>query len=687
MAQYNLVGYNSAPTNVEYDIMKSGMDKTPRTNWAEYSLKKDQLKEQKKQNRIQNALNIVNTIATGVNTYENVLNSELQRDSQKLLNDERALDIQSKSIEVNKKITETKADLDFTTKLREYQKANDIAGALQYMLADPKTANRNKVEAQAMIELAKFNSIPNADNVYTALFPEEAYKHKQDELNRQTQLQVASIHEAGATRRAQMQIDAQQPLHNAQINLANAHAEYYQSQINGGQTIQQQRKQMNAFNTSKDNLYNEVAIDPNMSEANDGNIEQTIEDLTSGNTRMVNLNNIQSQATILADIKQRLSGGVNTNDALTRIVEDLGDSPKSEDLSGWATSNPKLRLLVTDHADGTRSYYMVKDSLVKAAQDTLNKGTTVYSQNVLQDIYYKDGDLSKLSTYQLNALSQKSKTELDALNETFGGNLLVTATPKQQRTPAFKKLASTLEQPVQQPTTSVSEALPTNTLGPAIEGAKDNKTLFNLVSQIPQEQRNAFAAQGLALEQGLQQVTDTQKENIIAEVSKMPERTKMLYALRGLKAVNERETNKRLSEINPETTKDEIGKVTDIAIEMPGISVEEQVSKMLKDNQALIKSSNVSHKEQQIVQQYKDAIEAAWDKFGDLAEKYPDKTVSRVQSDFWNTPRFDSKEAVENYYRVRIKPNLNKSISVNRLEDILSGITSLIDSTIERIQQ
>lgn len=142
MAQYNLLG-GVNPINPEYDIQNSMRGKG--INWAEYGLRKEQLKEQKKQNRISNVMQGINTAMNVLNTGLEFKNNELKRESQELINTERALDIQSKRIDINNKQKEADEDTKFADGLMSLLEAKEYEKIGPYIYGtNPKILQRNE---------------------------------------------------------------------------------------------------------------------------------------------------------------------------------------------------------------------------------------------------------------------------------------------------------------------------------------------------------------------------------------------------------------------------------------------------------------------------------------------------------------------------------------------------------------
>ena len=153
MAQYNLLG-GVQPTNPEYDIQNSMRGKG--TNWAEYGLRKEQLKEQKKQNRINNVMQGINTALNVVNTGLAIKDNDLKRETRQLINTERGLDIQSKRIDISNKQKEATEDTTFADGLMSLIEAKDYEKVGPYIYGtNPKILQRNEGNTWSAIQLIR----------------------------------------------------------------------------------------------------------------------------------------------------------------------------------------------------------------------------------------------------------------------------------------------------------------------------------------------------------------------------------------------------------------------------------------------------------------------------------------------------------------------------------------------------
>lgn len=687
MAQYNLVGYNASPTNVEYEQAKAAWERTPRTNWAEFALREEQLKEQKKSNRIKNVLDVVNTAATAVNTYENVLNSELQRDSQRLINQERTLDIQSKQIDVNKKITETEADLAYTTKLREFQKSGDYASGLQLMLSSPEAAFRNSPQTKSFIEESRFKHTPNVEETYTAIFPDEAYKHKQDDLNRQTQLQVASIHEAGADRRARMSIDAMAPLREAQLNYYNARTAKATAEANFaygmGTPMPDMNKLYSAHTQAKSSAQTAIANDPVLSNLNFGNTELTLQDFANGGIKQVDLDNTEELAKATANLNATLNGGMSTSVGLNRIVSEFGSGAEGltpEGITEWQSQNKKSKLLEYTDNTGATSYYIVDKATVDALNKFMRSGTDLNAVNVISQLQHLGGDLSKLTPYQLQALSEKDSNILRELNNQYNGHLLDTATPKQQRTTAFKSLAANLQQSVQQmPAPNAQNAEQPNSISvdqfvrsTANTPAKQwNNTIRNFLASKADNEINKYAMNNLVAQKGLDitALSPEQMTQLQQELQALPESVRRSYAEQHMINLMQQTNRINTQAINT----DNYGQTTTAIVRSKqqnpeGIDIAEEVNKLINTAESTLernnyKSSNIDSiivdKEQQVLDQLITEVKTFIESTGN-----PVKVNYAPELNMWwrgaFTTTLDSPEAVDNYvkeYKLKSKRN------------------------------
>jgi len=418
MAQYNLVGYNSAPTNVEYEQMKIGAEKTPRTNWAEYSLKEKQLREEKKSNRFKNVLNMVNTVAEGVKAYEYVQNSELQRDTQELQNTETALDIQSKSIDVNKKLTENKKDLDYISKLSQYQKTGDLKSALALALEDPETAIRNGQSTKAIIAQARFSKTPGADDVYESLFFDEA---KQERLDY-----------------AKFQKDIDKEYLKRDTKLMELNMKYGS---NGTSRLEQQKAFTKALNKSVNSIEaNPAASDGFAKKGWDWN--QILSDPDSSwDVRVYDTEEILQQLDAFRNLEEAGKGDTFPESQMGMLRSVFGNNLPEDSYNARNTMS-KTSQLVEFTVDGESQMFMMDRQAVKdviAAKNSAIQRISEVAQKELTESY--NGSLEHFGTAKLYALAALPKTTLKGFVEKYP-HMLESATPAQRQTPAFQKLAS-----------------------------------------------------------------------------------------------------------------------------------------------------------------------------------------------------------------------------------------------------
>lgn len=189
MAQYNLLG-GVSPLNPEYEQQVAMRGKG--TNWAEYGLRKDALKEQKKQNKFQNIMSGINTAFKAFDAYQSAKEFELKKESQDLINSEREIDIQTKRIDLDAKqtaATEDKEFLDGLMALTEAKRDNEIGA---WIMSHPKAAGRNAEATWGSINRLRTTLGDSAaDRLLSVALPETAEKVRQ--FNEQ---------QAGADRRA-----------------------------------------------------------------------------------------------------------------------------------------------------------------------------------------------------------------------------------------------------------------------------------------------------------------------------------------------------------------------------------------------------------------------------------------------------------------------------------------------------
>lgn len=633
MAQYNLVGYNSAPTNVEYDIMKSGMDKTPRTNWAEYSLKKDQLKEQKKQNRIQNALNIVNTIATGVNTYENVLNSELQRKTRELQNQELSLDIQSKTIDVNKKSEDTKKDLDFATKVREIQETKDWNRASE-LLADPETAIRNKNVTKTLIEQLRTNGFKDgADQLYTALFPDEKYQRDQDALKLQTQKDIAYAQIGAANQRAAL--SREQNERHFQLTREDNYVKWNMQYGNGGLGGIDARAINKDFLTKADKANTAFMNTPTLSsfaEDNDFDFMQTLKDPNSDiDYTVTDTNEIKQLLQTRSDLER--AGKLDTfpADSQAKLESIFGKNFEIDDSDELLEKNQLLEIFY----NGQSHYKLVDRQTSKdilAARNANIKRQGLLALNELNNS--TQGDISSFGSGKLYSLAELPSTTLKGELDKFP-RLLESATPQQRQTKAFKKLEAAVQRVSSQTSTitDIPQATQQNqpqttTLPDIIDNTiKTNPNLTKsdlsqkILPSLTSNQLNAFAKQGAQLagkNVSVDTMSDTMKKNYAAIALE----ASLGDQLQGL-------TSKKVQTVttNAETFTDELDSLIAryMTSESTDSNIAAQIDKWHRTNISDLKSSDYIKREDRRNAEntaYEKEIYTVADKLGALLDEY-----------------------------------------------------------------
>lgn len=436
MAQYNLVGYNAAPTNPEYDITSQGLSQIPRTNWAEYSLKKEEMRENKKLNRIKTAVDtagkIASIAATGVDMYQTIDQMDLKKESLKLDNNLKSLDIQSKTIDVSNKADQAAKDLAYTNKIRELQTAQDWTGLGALVMSDIETAQRNSGVTKSIIEQLKFNKFNQADQLFATIFPDEQYKRDQDTLNRQQAFALKSM-------------EVNSPLHQAQANYYNMLAKEKEFAMNGGVSSTDMKK-LNE-QTVKDFSSAQVTIDSNgnlnglYTDNNIPSFEYNIKN--GGDIEVENLENVQELLQEYAKLNSigKLDQYPQENLSILKAV--FGDTIPTE--NNWDTKVieeevGKNRLLKTTLSNGVTKYMLVTPQEAKSlmtAKNSYLKQLSMIAPNKFT-ISYK-GDLSQMTSAEMQALSGMAPAILAGYEKQYP-NFLNTATPQQQTTNGYKAL-------------------------------------------------------------------------------------------------------------------------------------------------------------------------------------------------------------------------------------------------------
>lgn len=450
MAQYNLVGYNAAPTNPEYDITSQGLSQIPRTNWAEYSLKKEEMRENKKLNRIKTAVDtagkITSMAATGVDMYQTIDQMDLKKESLKLDNNLKSLDIRSKTVDVANKEEQSRKDLEYTTKIRELQKAQDWAGLGALVLSDIETAQRNSGVTKSIIEQLKFNKVDQADQLFATLFPDEQYKRDQDTLNRQQAITLKS-----------MEINALKPLRESQITLNNAKTEYYNTKTSQATDfgmsptdMKKATEELNKATTKADNvaatnptIYDIVSSDggdpaTGISDAlkNDGDIQiediQNVEELVTAYNKLKALNKESDfPSEDLAKLNTIFRNNIPAEANQQYIEEDFAAN--------------KNRLLRFTNKEGVSKFALISQNEAATLMAARNAYYKHHGQLApIKLMKSDDGDISGFSRADLFGLSKLSDARLQQILEKHP-NFINTATPAQQQTSEFQALANTLQ--------------------------------------------------------------------------------------------------------------------------------------------------------------------------------------------------------------------------------------------------
>lgn len=218
MAQYNLLG-GVNPINPEYEQQQAMLGKG--TNWAEYDLRKDALKEQKKANKMNTIFNGINTAFKAFDAYQQSKEFDLQKESQDLINTEREITIQSKRIDLDAKKVAADEDKEYIDGLMKYIEAGDDVGGGAWVMSHPKAANRNADTTWGYINrLRTTQGDAQADRLLSYTLPETAEKIRQFNVGENNannraylayqgqQLSAASRIQA-ANIKAQGQVDAQ----------------------------------------------------------------------------------------------------------------------------------------------------------------------------------------------------------------------------------------------------------------------------------------------------------------------------------------------------------------------------------------------------------------------------------------------------------------------------------------------
>lgn len=437
MAQYNLVGYNAAPTNPEYDITRQGLSQIPRTNWAEYGLKKEEMRENKKLNRIKTAVDtagkIASIAATGVDMYQAIDQMDLKKESLKLDNNLKSLDIQSKTIDVSNKADQVEKDLAYTNKIRELQAAQDWTGVGALVMSDIGTAQRNSGVTKSIIEQLKFNKIDQADQLFATIFPDEQYKRDQDTLNRQQAITLKSM-------------ETNSPYQQALARKANAEASLYEAQASGvfgGKSIADMKKENAEYEKLLTNAEAVIGSNGALSQAFEThNIDFVAENKDPNSSFHMyarDMNELKKQYDLLMQLKlskESLEGkdfsllqdlyGSEFETTLTNMSEDVENIA---DKKQWLTftKNGEPFNVLTDRATATTLTRAYNGAVKRSGYIVMNKTDSL------------QGDLSQMGYRDFLALSKLPPTTLQGVVEKYP-HILESATAQQQNWDSFDKL-------------------------------------------------------------------------------------------------------------------------------------------------------------------------------------------------------------------------------------------------------
>lgn len=215
MAQYNLSSITPNIVNTQYQDQNSYQKNN--TNWAEYSLREKQVKEASKQNKVQNFLAMANTALKGIETYDSLKSSELERESRELQNTELGLNIQSKRIDVARQQQQYDEDKNFLDTTKALQDNHDWNKLGAYLMSNPLIAQRNKEASYALIQQIGSNiGEENGERLMRMVLPSTQEQIRQFNVGENTKLAVSNNSLRGQLAAAQSRIDS------ANINAASA---------------------------------------------------------------------------------------------------------------------------------------------------------------------------------------------------------------------------------------------------------------------------------------------------------------------------------------------------------------------------------------------------------------------------------------------------------------------------------
>ena len=218
MAQYNLLG-GVNPINPEYEQMQSMLGKG--TNWAEYGLKKEALKEQKKANKMNAIMNGINTAFKAYDAYQSSKEFELKKESQDLINTEREIDIQTKRVDLDAKQTaaaEDKEYLDGLMSLTETNRDHEIGA---WIMSHPKAAERNSNATWGSINRLKTTLGDKAANqLLSYALPQLYERQRQFDVGQSNANYRAQLASNTSLQVAKMGLEGRQLMANAKVQAA-----------------------------------------------------------------------------------------------------------------------------------------------------------------------------------------------------------------------------------------------------------------------------------------------------------------------------------------------------------------------------------------------------------------------------------------------------------------------------------
>lgn len=188
------------PRNIAYE---NSQKLSQGTNWATYGLNKRQIENQEKQQKLSNALSLVNAGINIAKTYAQLKDNEVSRKSAELDLQSKGLDLQAKNIALQQQQQYAEEDKKFLDDVGSLQSAGEWQRLGSYLMSNPTVAQRNASTTQALINQIGYNlnlSEEDVTGMLSNVLPEQGRKQYEFGANLQKdylRAQMSSKNKAG----------------------------------------------------------------------------------------------------------------------------------------------------------------------------------------------------------------------------------------------------------------------------------------------------------------------------------------------------------------------------------------------------------------------------------------------------------------------------------------------------------